>query len=77
MAPPSPDPDDMGDAQGSYALALRFGLLDEPLRSLAARRLDQLVIKNKFHPTTGFWSSNELLLALSGNGYHADAPPKW
>jgi alpha-L-rhamnosidase len=68
-----PQPDDFGDAQGSYALALHFGLLDEPLRSLAARRLDQLVIRNKFHPTTGFWSSIELLLALSDNGYHADA----
>jgi hypothetical protein len=67
------NPDESADAQGSYALALRFGLLDEPLRSLAAGRLDELVIKSKFHPTTGFWSSIELLLALSSNGYHADA----
>ena len=62
-----------GDTQGSYALALRFGLLDEPLRSLAAKRLDELVVKNKFHPTTGFWSSIEMLLALSDAGYQADA----
>jgi alpha-L-rhamnosidase len=67
------NPDDLGDAQGSYALALQFGLLDEPLRSLAARRLDQLVVRSKYHPTTGFWSSSELLLALSGNGFHSDA----
>ena len=62
----------MGDTQGSYALALRFGLLDEPLRSLAAKRLDELVVRNKYHPTTGFWSSVEMLLALSAAGYHAD-----
>jgi len=67
------DATDSGDTQGSYALALQFGLLDEPLRSKAARRLDQLVIQNGRHPTTGFWSSVELLLALSSSGYHADA----
>ena len=65
--------DDRGDAQGSYALALRFGLLDEPSRSAAAKRLDELVVQNKFHPTTGFWSSIELLLALSSTGYQGDA----
>ena len=64
---------DWGDVQGSYALALRFGLLDEPLRSLAAQRLDELVRRNKQHPTTGFWSSVEMLLALSAAGYHAEA----
>lgn len=62
-----------GDTQGSYALALDFGLLGEPLKSLAAARLDQLVKKNKDHPTTGFWSSIELLLALSANGYNDEA----
>lgn len=67
------DTTDLGDTQGSYALALHFGLLDEPLRSLAAKRLDELVITNKHHPTTGFWSSIELLLALSDAGYNADA----
>ena len=67
------DAADLGDAQGSYAIALQFGLLDEPLRSLAAKRLAQLVLKNGHHPTTGFWSSSELLLSLSTTGYHADA----
>lgn len=62
-----------GDTQGSYALALDFDLLDEPLKSLAAARLNQLIKKNKYHPTTGFWSSVELLLALSANGYNDDA----
>ncbi|HEV2330766.1 MAG TPA: family 78 glycoside hydrolase catalytic domain [Verrucomicrobiae bacterium] len=62
-----------GDTQGSYALALDFGLLDEPLKSRAVARLDQLVKKNKDHPTTGFWSSVELLLALSATGYNGEA----
>jgi alpha-L-rhamnosidase len=64
---------DSGNAQGSYALALQFHLLDEPLRSRAAQRLDALVIQNGHHPTTGFWSSRELLLALSDSGYHGEA----
>jgi alpha-L-rhamnosidase len=32
-----------------------------------------LVKENKDHPTTGFWSSVELLLALSGNGCNDEA----
>jgi alpha-L-rhamnosidase len=64
---------DDGDVQGSYALALQFGLLDEPLKSKAVARLTQLVKENKDHPTTGFWSSVELLLALSGNGCNDEA----
>ena len=62
-----------GDVQGSYALALQFNLLDEPLKSRAVARLVQLVKDNKDHPTTGFWSSVELLLALSANGYNDEA----
>ena len=65
-----PDP---GDTQGSYALALQFGLLDEPLKSKAAARLLQLVVKNGHHPTTGFWSSVELALSLSANGFNDEA----
>jgi len=64
---------DLGDTQGSYALALHFGLLEEPLRSRAAKRLADLVVAKKYHPTTGFWSSVELLLALSDQGYDEDA----
>lgn len=61
------------DTQGSYALALQFHLLDPPLRAKAAKRLDELVKENAYHPTTGFWSSIESLLALSETGSHADA----
>jgi alpha-L-rhamnosidase len=64
---------DSGDVQGSYALALQFGLLDEPLQSRSVRRLAEMVAKNGYHPTTGFWSSVELLLALSSHGQHSIA----
>jgi alpha-L-rhamnosidase len=59
--------------QGSYALALYFNLLDEPFRTKAVNHLVQLIDKNGYHPTTGFWSSVEMLLALSENGHQADA----
>jgi alpha-L-rhamnosidase len=59
-----------GEAQGSYALALHFGLLDEPVRALSVQRLVEMVEANGYHPTTGFWSSVELLLALTDNGHH-------
>lgn len=61
------------DAQGCYALALHFDLLDEPLRSKAITRLVEGVRRNDYHPTTGFWSSTELLLALSAHGDHSVA----
>ncbi|MGB7265333.1 MAG: family 78 glycoside hydrolase catalytic domain [Terracidiphilus sp.] len=61
------------DAQGSYALALHFDLLEEPLRSKSAMRLVEAIRRNEYHPTTGFWSSAELLLALSGHGGHSEA----
>ena len=61
------------DAQGCYALALHFDLLDEPLRSQSMMRLVEAIRRNEYHPSTGFWSSTELLLALSGNDCHRDA----
>lgn len=67
-----PDHTESEDTQGSYALALQFDLLDEPLRSEAVNRLVHLVAANQYHPTTGFWSSIDLLLALSAFG-HNDA----
>jgi hypothetical protein len=61
------------DVEGSYALALRFNLLDEPLRGLAMQRLLELIGLNGGHTTTGFWTSVELLKVLSDNGSHAVA----
>ena len=62
-----------GDEQGSYALALHFGLLDEPLRAKAAEHLVEAISRNGGHPSTGFWSSIELLLALSAHGHNDEA----
>jgi alpha-L-rhamnosidase len=59
----------MGEgAQGSYTLALKFHLLDEPLRSKALSHLLEAIQHASGHPTTGFWSSVEMLLALSDAG---------
>jgi alpha-L-rhamnosidase len=61
------------NAQGCYALALHFDLLDEPLRSKSKKWLVEEIRRNDYHPTTGFWSSTELLLALSSHGDHSEA----
>ncbi len=61
------------NAQGCYALALHFDLLDEPLRSKSMKWLLEAIRLNEYHPTTGFWSSTELLLALSDHGAHSES----
>jgi len=61
------------DAQGSYALALQFGLLDDWQKVGAIRRLMWVLGMNQRHSSTGFWSSVELMLALSENGHQAEA----
>lgn len=61
------------NAQGCYALALHFNLLDDPLRAKSLQRLIEAIQLSDYHPTTGFWSSTELLLALSGHGAHSEA----
>ncbi|MCW3061865.1 MAG: putative Rhamnosidase [Capsulimonas sp.] len=63
-------PTDMADVQGSYALALQFNLLDGPMKTRAVERLVQVIKRDGGHPMTGFWSSVEMLKALSENGYH-------
>lgn len=65
-----PQSDGGDDVQGSYALALHFRLLDEPLRSAAVQRLVKVIARDGGHVTTGFWSSVELVLALSEAGRH-------
>ncbi|MCH7904035.1 MAG: family 78 glycoside hydrolase catalytic domain [Armatimonadetes bacterium] len=56
-----------GDSQTGYALALAFGLLDEPLRSLA---VEQLVVnvERHGHLTTGFVGTKDLMLVLRDIG---------
>lgn len=60
-------------AQGNYALALQFGLLDENVKSAAMTHLLHAIQLADGHPTIGFWSTAGLLLALSENGQNAVA----
>ena len=60
------------NTQTAYALALQFGLLPEPLRAEAARRLAEDVREFK-HLTTGFLGTPHLNYALSENGYLDEA----
>ncbi len=59
-----------GDAQGSYALALQFGLLDQPLASKSFQKLLAAVQRAGGHLTTGFLSTRALMQALSRFGGH-------
>lgn len=59
-----------GDAQGSYALALQFGLLPKHLINPAMDHLATAIAKNKGHLTTGFLSTRALMQALSRFGRH-------
>ena len=61
------------DAEGNYALALQFELLDESLRPRMLQHLLDAIHRANGHPTTGFWSSVEMLLALSDNGANDEA----
>jgi alpha-L-rhamnosidase len=63
----------VNDAQGSYALALHFGLIDEPMRARVVRHLLAAIRRDGGHPSTGFWSSVEMMLALSDSGQNLEA----
>jgi alpha-L-rhamnosidase len=69
----APGGEDGALAEGNYALALAFDLLDEPLKSRAVARLDATLQKANGHPTIGFWTPAALPLALSANGRHEAA----
>ncbi len=56
-----------GDTQTGYALALRFGLLPEPLRAVCAARL-AADVERRGHLTTGFLGVAHLLPALTRAG---------
>jgi alpha-L-rhamnosidase len=61
------------DAETGYALAIAFGLLDEPLRSLAGDRLRALVAAAGHRVTTGFAGTPYVLDALASTGHLDDA----
>ncbi len=74
-----------GDTQTVYALALRFGLLDDDAAVRAAKRLAADVEGRGYHLSTGFLGVAHLLPALSDAGYvdaayrllHQDTYPSW
>ncbi|EAG2325651.1 alpha-L-rhamnosidase, partial [Listeria monocytogenes] len=57
------------DFQGSYVIALAFGLLDETASKAAAARLSELIIANNYCLDTGFLSIPYLLDVLCDCGY--------
>jgi alpha-L-rhamnosidase len=57
------------DFQGSYVIALAFGLLDETASKAAAARLSELIIANNYCLDTGFLSIPYLLDVLCDYGY--------
>jgi alpha-L-rhamnosidase len=61
------------DAITGYALAIRFGLLDEPTRALAGDRLAALVAGNGHRIATGFAGTPYVCDALTETGHLDDA----
>lgn len=59
--------------QTAHALALMFDLLEERDQQRTATELNNLVIKNDYHLTTGFVGTPYLCFALSDHGYHETA----
>ncbi|MGM0900654.1 MAG: family 78 glycoside hydrolase catalytic domain [Bacillota bacterium] len=59
--------------QTAYVLALMFGLVEGETRERAAFELNELVLDNDYHLTTGFVGTPYLCSALSENGYHETA----
>ena len=62
-----------GNTQAGYALALRFNLLDEPMRTKATEHLVEAIKKYKRHPSTGIQTTHRMMLELSRNGRHDEA----
>ena len=62
-----------GDTQAGYAFALRFNLLDEPMREKAVEHLLEAIKKYKGHTSTGIQATHRMMLELSRNGHHDEA----
>ncbi|PWV90996.1 alpha-L-rhamnosidase [Paenibacillus cellulosilyticus] len=59
--------------QTAHVLALIFDLVEGPIRKRIARDLNELIVENDYHLTTGFVGTPYLCFALSNNGYHETA----
>jgi len=58
-----------GNTQAGYALALRFNLLPEPLRTKAGQYMVEGIEAYKGHASTGIQSTVRMMLELTRNGY--------
>lgn len=59
--------------QTAHVLALVFDLAEEKDRKRIASELNELIVSNDYHLTTGFVGTPYLCFALSQNGYHETA----
>ncbi|RIE04932.1 hypothetical protein D3H35_03420 [Cohnella faecalis] len=59
--------------QTAHILALVFDLVDTKDRARIAKDLNELIVDNDYHLTTGFVGTPYLCFALSDNGYHETA----
>ena len=74
-----------GDTQTTYVLALAFDLLAQEMRTLAARYLVEDIEKRRWHLSTGFIGTKDLMMVLTHIGrsdvayrlFHNDTFPSW
>lgn len=59
--------------QTAHVLALMFDLVDGKVKERTAFELNELIIQNNYHLTTGFVGTPYLCFALSKGGYHETA----
>ncbi|OAS89264.1 MULTISPECIES: alpha-L-rhamnosidase [Metabacillus] len=59
--------------QTAHVIALMFDLVDGKAKERTAYELNELIIQNNYHLTTGFVGTPYLCLALSKGGYHETA----
>jgi len=59
--------------QTAHVLALAFDLVEGDVKARVARELNELIVGNDYHLTTGFVGTPYLCFALSGSGYHDTA----
>ncbi|ULT59852.1 glycoside hydrolase family 78 protein [Neobacillus drentensis] len=59
--------------QTAHVLTLMFDLVEGKIRERISYDLNQLVLENDYHLTTGFVGTPYLNLVLSNNGYHETA----
>jgi alpha-L-rhamnosidase len=59
--------------QTAHVLALMFELVEGAAKERLARDLNELIVQNEYHMTTGFVGTPYLCQVLSSNGYHDTA----